>query len=148
MAFPSPSFLPLPTFGWVIWHRNKIIAILEELIDQIRAAPTDALGWFKEDLAAAWNHIFPITSTSVRTGNLPLDHPTWDRTPNQWWKFLTDTPLISEKEVQELNKLRRPLVVTHLDKSGWIVLFQERKVIDFKGSVSTHLGNMPTLKLF
>ena len=34
----------------------------------------------------------------------------------------------------------------HLDESGWIV--QERKVIDYKGSVSTHLGNMPTLKLF
>ena len=34
----------------------------------------------------------------------------------------------------------------HLDESGWIV--QERKVIDYKGSVSMHLGNMPTLKLF
>ena len=34
----------------------------------------------------------------------------------------------------------------HLDESGWLV--QERKVIDFKGSVSTHLRNIPTLKLF
>ena len=99
MDFPYPTFLPLPTVGWAIWYRNKMIAIPEELIAQIRAAPTESMGWFEEDLAAAWRHIFPITPTSVRTASLPLDHPAWDRTLNQWWKFLTDTPLISEKEV-------------------------------------------------
>ena len=60
--------------------------------------------------------------------------------------FLTDMPLISEKVAQELNKLRRPLVVPHLDESGWLV--QERRVIDFRGSVTEFQGNMPTLKLF
>lgn len=34
----------------------------------------------------------------------------------------------------------------HLDELGWLI--QERKVIDFRGSVSTHLGNMLVLKLF
>ena len=33
-----------------------------------------------------------------------------------------------------------------MDGSGWLV--QERKVIDFRGSILLHLGNTPTLKLF
>ena len=46
------------------------MAIPEEVIAQIKAAPTDTLGWFEKDLTATWKHIFPITPTSVRTGNL------------------------------------------------------------------------------
>nr|POE98570.1 hypothetical protein CFP56_59494 [Quercus suber] len=103
------------------------------------------MGWFEEGLNKAWKHLFPITPTNVRTGNLPLDHPAWRVTPNLWWKFLTDLPLITEKEVEELNKLRRPLVIPHLDESGWLV--QERKVIDFRGSAMTYLGNCPAMKL-
>ena len=61
-------------------------------------------------------------------------------------KFLTDVPLILMKEAQELNELRRPLVMPHLDKFEWLI--QERKVIDFKGLAISHLGNFPTLKLF
>ena len=34
----------------------------------------------------------------------------------------------------------------HLDESGWLV--QERKVIDFRGSVIAHMGNAPIMKLF
>lgn len=45
-----------------------------------------------------------------------------------------------------LNEQRRPLVVPRLDESGWLV--QERKVIDFKGTTSGHMGNFPTMKLF
>ena len=70
----------------------------------------------------------------------------WGTTPNPWWKFITNMPLISEKDAEELNRLRRPLVVPHLDKFGWLV--QERKVIDFKRTVSMHLGNFPIMKLF
>ena len=55
-------------------------------------------------------------------------------------------PLISEVELKELNKLRRPLVMPHLDESGWLV--KERKVIDFRGLASAYLGNFPTMKLF
>ena len=33
----------------------------------------------------------------------------------------------------------------HLDEFRWMV--QERKVIDFRGTAMTHLGNAPTLKL-
>lgn len=61
--------------GWAIWHRNKAIAIPDEVIAQIRVAPTDIVGWFDEDLIATWKCLFPITLTSVRTRNLPLDHP-------------------------------------------------------------------------
>lgn len=106
----------------------------------------DVLGWFEEDLIATWKHAFPITQSSIRTGNLPLDHLAWGMTPNPWWKFLTDVPLISEIEAQELNKLRQPLVLAHLDEFGWLV--QERKVIDFRGSVTTYLGNFPIVRLF
>ena len=140
---PSPL---LPSTGWVIWHKNKAIAILNEVIAQIRAAPTVTLGSFDEELMAAWKHILPITLTSVRTGFVRLDHPAWDSTPNPWWKFLTDAPLISKEEAQELNELRRPLVMPHLDEFGWLI--QERKVIDFRGLAVSHLGNFPTLKLF
>ena len=48
-----PSTVPLPTVGWAIWHKNKIIAIPEELIAQIRAASIDTLGWFDKDLVVA-----------------------------------------------------------------------------------------------
>ena len=44
------------------------------------------------------------------------------------------------------NEQRRPLVVPHLDESRWLV--QERKVIDFRGMASRHIGNFPTMKLF
>ena len=30
-------------------------------------------------------------------------------------------PLISGVELEELNKLKRPLVMPHLDESGWLV---------------------------
>lgn len=82
--------------GWAIWHRNKAIAILDEVIAQIRVASMDIVGWFNEDFIATWKHLFPITPTSVRMGNLPLDHPVWGTTPNPWWKFLTNAPLISK----------------------------------------------------
>ncbi|XP_023886422.1 uncharacterized protein LOC111998565 [Quercus suber] len=139
---PSPS---LTITGWAIWYHNKAIAIPDVVIAQIQAAPTEALGKFEEELERAWKHMFPITQTSINTGNLPLDHPAWGTTPNPWWRFLTDAPLISEMEAQELNKLRRPLVQPYLDEYGWLV--QERKVIDFRGTMTSHLGNQPTMKL-
>lgn len=49
------------------------------------------------------------------------------------------------EEVEKLNRQRRPLVVSHLDESGWLIL--ERKVVDFRGSEIAHMGNRPTLKL-
>nr|POE65428.1 hypothetical protein CFP56_70311 [Quercus suber] len=104
------------------------------------------MGGIEDSLCTAWKHIFPITPESMRIGNLALDHPAWGITPNPRWNFLTDMPLISEVEAEELNKLRRPLVPPHLDESGWLI--QERKVIDFRGAASAHLGNFPTLKLF
>ena len=55
-----------------------------------------------------------------------------------------DLPLISKKETEELNRLRQPLVVPHLDGSGWLV--QERKVIDFRGSISLHLREHPYME--
>ena len=130
----------------MIWYRNKAIAISDKMITQIKAAPTDMMGWFEEELCATWKHIFLIMSSRNRTRNLPLDHLAWGLTLDLWWKFLTDTHLITEKEVEELNRQRRPLIVPHLDESGWLV--QERKVIDFKATLASHMGNMPTMKLF
>ena len=69
-----PRF-PLPWLGWVIWHRNRVVVISDEMIAQIRAAPTDTLGWFDQTLCNAWKNLFPITPTSIRTGDLALDHP-------------------------------------------------------------------------
>lgn len=77
--------------------------------------------WVEEDFSVACKHLFLITSKSMRTVNLALDHPAWGATPNPWWKFLIDTLLIIEKKAEELNKLRRPLVMPNLDESGWLV---------------------------
>ena len=104
------------------------------------------LGKAEEELCVAWKHLFPITPTSIMTGNLALDHLAWGTTPNPWWQFITDPPLIIEEVAMNLNKQRRPLVAPHLDVFGWIV--QERKVIDFRGVVTSHMGNFPNLKLF
>ena len=117
----------------------------DKVIAQIRACPTTPLGYFEQELEAAWKNIFPIIPSSLRTGTLALDHPAWGSTPNLWWQFLTDIPMITMEEARELNKLRRPLVTPHLDEFGWIV--QERKVIDFKGLVTTHMGNLPMMRL-
>ena len=131
--------------SWAIWYRNKAIGIPNEIIEQIRAAPTDTLGWLEEELKNAWKHIFPLTPTSIKTGHLNFDHPTWGHTPNPWWKFIMDTPLLSWEEAEKLNRQRRPLVVPHFDESGWLI--QERKIVDFRGVASSHMGNHPSLKL-
>lgn len=62
--------------GWAMWYRNKAIVLSNKMIAQIRAALTDMMSWFKEDLRATWKHLFPFTSSSIKMENLPLDHPT------------------------------------------------------------------------
>ena len=49
-----------------------------------------------------------------------MDHPTWGQTPNLWWKFLMDTPLVSLEEVEMLNRQQMPSVVQHYDESRWL----------------------------
>ena len=44
----------------------------------------------------------------------------------------------------DLSKQRRPSVRPHFDESGWII--QERRIVDFRGMASSHMGNHPTLK--
>ena len=136
---------PIPQSGWAIWYQNRTMVIPDEMIAQIRATPTEKLGWFEKELGRAWKHIFPITPSSIRIGNLVLNHPTWNLTPNLWWKFLTDVPAVSMEASEELSRQRRPSVVPHWDKSSWII--QERKLVDFRGAVTTHMGNDPSLKL-
>ena len=136
--------LPPPS-GWAIWYKNRVVAIPDEIISQIRAVPTEIQGEFEEELKQAWKHIFPITSESIRLGSLPLEHRALFVTPNPWWKFLTDIPEVSWEAAKELNKQRRPFVVPHWDESGWII--QERRLVDFRGMATAHLGNHPTLKL-
>ena len=46
---------------------------------------------------------------------------------------------------KELSKQRRPSIVPYWDESGWII--QERKLVDFRGMATAHMGNHPTLKL-
>ena len=85
-------------------YRNRILIIPYEAITQIRAAPTEVPGWFETELSQAWKHLFLITPVSVQIGDLPLDHPEWNLTPNQWWKFLTDLPEISWEKVKAINR--------------------------------------------
>lgn len=63
-----------------MWYRNKAIVLSDKMIAQIRVALTDMMGWFEEDLKAAWKHLFPVTSSSIKMGNLSLDHPAWGLT--------------------------------------------------------------------
>ena len=136
---------PLPQFGQAMWYRNKTVAILNEVIAQIKVILTETPSWFEEELGRAWKHIFPLTPSSIRVGNLELDHPAWNLTPNLWWKFLSDVLAVSMEASKEQSRQQRPSVVPHWDESGWII--QERKLVDFKGAVTTHMGNHPTLKL-
>ena len=122
-----------------------MVVILDEIIAQIRAAPTETPGWFEEQLGQAWKRIFPITPKSIRLGNLPLEHKAWTLTPNLWWKFLADVPKISWEAAEDLNRQRRPFVVPYWDESRWII--QERKLVDFRGMAIAHMGTHPTLKL-
>lgn len=127
-------------------YKNLVIAIPEEIIAQIKASPTDQLGGSEKELKAAWKNLFPLTTMSFRSGALDLNHLAWNTTPNPWWRFIIDMPLITKEEAMMLNEKRRPLVVPHLNESGWLV--QERKVIDFRGTASGHMGDFPTFKLF
>nr|POF14406.1 hypothetical protein CFP56_66316 [Quercus suber] len=65
---------PLPRFGWTIWYKNRVVAIPKEIIAQIRATPTETLGWFQEELRQAWKRLFPIALESISLGDLPLEH--------------------------------------------------------------------------
>ena len=107
--------------GWAIWFKGKALEVSDEVIAQIQAAPTDTMGWCVEELIKALKQHFPIKQTSIKLGDLPVDHPAWGLTPNPWWKFLTDTPLVSWEEAEMLNRQRRPFVVPHYDESGWII---------------------------
>ena len=121
------------------------MVISDEMIAQIRVALTDTLGWFNPTFCNAWKHLFPITPTSIKTGDLALEHPAWAQTPNPWWRFNIDTPLLSWEEAETLSRQRWPSVLPHFDESGWII--QERRIVDFRGSASAFMGNHPMLKL-
>ena len=135
--------MPLPWSSWAILHRNRVVVLTDEIITQIRATPTDTLGWFEPTLYNAWKNLFPITPMSIRTRDLPLEHPAWSQTP--WWKFITDTPLVSWEETEILSWQRRPSIAPHFDELGWII--QEQRKMDLRGSASTYMGNHPMLKL-
>lgn len=102
-----------PQVGWAMWYRSKVVIILDEVIAQIRAAPTETPGWFAEESGQVWKHRFPITPTSIRSGSLALNHPVWNLMPNSWWKFLIDIPAVSWEMVDELSRQRQPSVVPH-----------------------------------
>ena len=85
----------MPRLAWAIWYKNRVVAILEEFIAQIRVAPMETPGWFEEELKQAWKHLFPIAPKSIKLGGLPLEHKAWALTPNPWWNFLTDVLGIS-----------------------------------------------------
>ena len=122
-----------------------MIQVSDEVIAHIKVTLMDTMGWVEEGLKNAWKTMFPLTQESRMTGYLDPDHLAWAITPNPWWKFLTDVPLISWEEVERLNKQQRPSMVPHYDESGWLI--QERRVVDFKGSASAHMGNHQILKL-
>lgn len=42
---------------------NRVVILSDEMIAQIRAAPTKTLGWFDPTLCNAWKRPFPITPT-------------------------------------------------------------------------------------
>ncbi|XP_065638284.1 uncharacterized protein LOC136071198 [Quercus suber] len=146
MEILAPVAASLPSKSWAMIYKNRVLAIPQEIIAQIQAAPTDEMGGYEEELKAAWKHLFPLTPESIRNGDLELNHPAWSSTPNPWWMFSTEMPIITKEEAEMLNEQRRPLVVPHLDEWGW--LMQERKVIDFRGTASGHMDNFPTMKLF
>ena len=47
----------LPKSEWAIWYRNRVAAILDKIIAQIRATLMETPGWFEEELGQAWTLI-------------------------------------------------------------------------------------------
>ena len=119
--------------------------IPDEIIPQIRASPAKELRWCEAEMGPALKNIFPITPESCKTRKIPLDHPAWGLTPNPWWSFITDIPLISWEEFEALSKQRNPSVRAHFDESGWVI--QERMLVDRRGLATALMGNHPMLKL-
>ena len=109
----------LPQSGWAMRYRNRIVVIPDEVIAHIRANSIKMPGWFEEELGQVWKNIFPLTPTSIRSGN--HDHLAWNFTPNPWWKFLTAVPAVSTKASEELSRQRRPSIMPHWDESSWII---------------------------
>ena len=85
-------------------YKDKVVVVLDEVIAQIRVAPTDTMGWVEEGLRKAWLSMFPLTQISLQTGYLNLDHPAWGLVSNKWWNFITDAPLILWEEVERLSR--------------------------------------------
>ena len=119
--------------------------IPNEVILQIRASPTKELGWCDAELGLTSKNIFPITPKSRKIGKIMLDHLAWGLTPNPWWSFITDIPLISWEESKALSKQRKSSVRPHFDESRWVI--QERMLVDRRSMATALMGNHPMLKL-
>nr|POF26938.1 hypothetical protein CFP56_37710 [Quercus suber] len=83
-------------------------------------SPDGQAGWVRGGTESSMEALFPLTLESIRNGDLELNHLAWSSTPNPWWMFIIDMPIITKEEARMLNEQRRPLVVPHLDKwGGW-----------------------------
>ena len=76
---------------------GEVIEILDVVIMEIKANPTQEMGWFNHKLKDVWRLIFPLTEESAKLGTLPFLDPAWGLTPNPWWLFLMDEPLPEEE---------------------------------------------------
>lgn len=64
-------------------YRDKVVVVPDEVIAQIRAAPTNTMGWVEEGLRKTWMSMFPLTQISRQIGYLNLDHRVWGLANNQ-----------------------------------------------------------------
>ena len=80
--------------SWAIFYQGKVIPVGEETINQTKRDPMEIWGWFELELAQAWKNMFRLIDLSKRLVYLPLKDGAWMLTPNPWWRFLTDRPVV------------------------------------------------------
>lgn len=79
---------------WAIFYKEKVIPIRDMMINMIKGDPIDIMGCFDWELMRAWQNLFLLTELSSRSGFLPLSDEAWISTPNLWWRFLMERPVV------------------------------------------------------
>lgn len=102
---------------WAICINKKAVELCNTTINNIRWDPLTIYGWTDKALMNSWSFIFPLTEVSKRDRCLPLTHPAWHNTPNLWWRFTLDRPLLLPPPEQRTSRTSRICLQSSLSET-------------------------------
>ena len=107
---------------WAINVKGSIVEIPRVIIEEIRARPTNSLGWLNSKIRKAWRLEFPLTPVSAAQGFLHLTEPEWGMMNNPWWKFVAHcvTMMLGRGQMMELVR-----------KTGWNLMEEAKYLLSF-----------------